>query len=105
MTVASGTASQQRLSRLRWLLLALFYAVSAAGVFAQPVASRLVWNILISLLSIFFVVVWYHYWRRNCPRYFFARILVLLGIQHERRAEVARQLRAATLLGAVVEDK
>lgn len=64
---------------LRAAALAVFVGVPLIGVFAQPLAGRVVWTVTVALLPLFIVLVGYHRWRRICPLAFFARLPGFLG--------------------------
>jgi hypothetical protein len=71
---------------MRWLALAVFIAVPLLGLFAQPLAGRVVWTMAVASLPLFIVLAGYHRWRRICPLAFFAKLPTLLKRPGTRRA-------------------
>src|SRR5687767_2659627 len=71
---------------VRWVALAVFVAIPAAAPFAQPVAGRAVWTVLVASLPLFIVLVGYHRWRRVCPLAFFAQLPGKMGRAGRRKA-------------------
>lgn len=71
---------------VRWLALAVFLAVPLLGIFAQPLAGRVVWTMAVASLPLFIVLSGYHRWRRICPLAFFAKLPTMLKRPGTRRA-------------------
>lgn len=71
---------------VRWLALAVFLAVPVLGLFAQPLAGRIVWTMAVASLPLFIVLLGYHRWRRICPLAFFAKLPTMLKRPGTRRA-------------------
>ena len=69
---------------LRSLALAIFIGIPLLGCFAQQLAGRLVWTVLVAALPLFIVLAGFHRWRRICPLAFFAKLPAWAGFGGKR---------------------
>jgi len=70
----------------RAVALVVFITLPIFAYFAQAIAGRVVWTIVVAALPLFIVLVGYHRWRRICPLAFFAQIPVRLRKPGKKKA-------------------